>query len=101
MKRKMEKQELNVEEKGKKVIITVVSQKGTCSAGHKVGDQIVYEGLHLRGYLCPSAFAVLYRYIYAMRFGVEFPFGDTEKGTIRIACPDADNPVVFELKTEK
>lgn len=97
----MKKQDLGVEEKGNKVIVTVVSQKGACSAGHKVGDQVVYEGLYLRGYLCPSAFAGLYRYMYAMRFGVKFPFGDMEKGTIRIACPDADNPVVFELRTEK
>lgn len=83
-----------------KVTASVVSQKGKCLAGHKIGDKISYEGTILTGYLCPSAFAVLYRYMYALKFGAEFPFGNPGKNTIRIACPDADNPVVFELKRE-
>lgn len=91
----MKKQKSSLD-KANEVIATVVSQKGTCAAGHKVGDQVVLEGLQLKGYICPSAFAVLYRYMYAMKFGAKLPFADM----IRIACPDANNPVVFELRTE-
>lgn len=93
----MRKPELHPPDHPHRIIVTVVSQKGSCAAGHGVGDKIVYDGLNLEGYLCPSAFAVLYRYMYAMRFGAKFTFGNIERSSIRIACPDADNPVVFEL----
>jgi len=60
---------------------------------------MIYKGLKMKGYICPSAFNVLYRYIYALKFGAEFPWG--KDGAIRIACPDAKNPVVFELRRKK
>jgi len=81
------------------VIVTVKSQKGKCSAGHKVGNKAVFKGLKLEGYICPSAFDVLYRYIYALKMGAEFPWAKGE--VITVACPDAENPVVFELRRQK
>jgi uncharacterized repeat protein (TIGR04076 family) len=40
---------------------------------------------------------VLLPKVYAMRYGVEFPWSK-DKNVIFNACPDADNPVVFEIR---
>jgi len=88
--------------------VTVKSQKGKCALGHKVGDKIVFDGRSVRGDICYSALVVLLPKIYAMRYGVEFPWSEDGYGvefpwsedgdTIFNACPDPENPVVFEIR---
>jgi uncharacterized repeat protein (TIGR04076 family) len=82
------------------VEVTVKSQKGTCAFGHKVGDKIVFDGKSIRGSICYSALLVLLPKVYAMRYGVEFPWSRS-KDVIFNACPDAENPVVFEIRRIK
>lgn len=81
------------------VIIRVKTQRGECAAEHKVGDKAIFKGRRLEGYICPSAFDVLYRYIFALKYGAELPF--EKDGAITVACPDDANPVVFELRRKK
>jgi uncharacterized repeat protein (TIGR04076 family) len=83
-----------------KVEAKVISQKGECAFGHKVGDKIVFDGRSVKGEVCYSALMVLLPKIYAMRYGVEFPWSK-DKDVIVNACPDADNPVVFEIRRVK
>jgi uncharacterized repeat protein (TIGR04076 family) len=78
------------------VIVKVVSQKGNCHAGHKVGEQWniapkTPEGICLGAFhtLCPAAMMLV--------SGAPITFGD-DSNVVRIACPDAENPVVFELR---
>ena len=78
------------------VKMTVLSQSGTCNAGHKVGDSWVVD-THSPGGGCFSALAVCFPYVRVLRFGGEFPWSD-DKDTCSIACPDAQNPLVFEMK---
>lgn len=78
------------------VEITVISRKGACSAGHKVGDKWVM-GLYVPQGLCSTAFAALYPFAKALRFGAEFPFAKPD-GSVEVICPDAGNPLVFALK---
>jgi len=79
-----------------KVNIRVISQKGTCALGHKVGDQWVVDGKTPEG-ICLSAFNSLFPNLRVLRFGGSFPWeGDPDVTTA--ACPDAANPVVFELR---
>jgi uncharacterized repeat protein (TIGR04076 family) len=80
-----------------KVEVTVKSQKGRCAFGHKVGDRIVFDGKSVKGDVCYSALMVLLPKVYAMRYGVEFPWSEN-KDVIVNACPDAENPVVFEIR---
>jgi uncharacterized repeat protein (TIGR04076 family) len=40
---------------------------------------------------------VLLPKVYAMRYGVEFPWAEN-KDAIYNACPDPENPVVFEIR---
>jgi uncharacterized repeat protein (TIGR04076 family) len=78
------------------VIAKVISQKGTCAAGHKVGDEFTIGEKTPPG-LCAWAFHSLFPFVSVLQFGGSFPWEeDPDKTTV--ACPDAGNPVVFELR---
>jgi uncharacterized repeat protein (TIGR04076 family) len=78
------------------VIARVISQKGTCTAGHRVGDEFVV-GERTPSDLCSWAFYSMFPFAEVLRFGGSFPWEqDPDKAVV--ACPDADNPVVFELR---
>lgn len=74
----------------------VISQKGTCSVGHKVGDEFVISGSTPEG-ICLAAFNTFYPAMRTLMFGGTFPWSQ-DPDTATIACPDAANPVVFELR---
>jgi len=80
-----------------RMVIKVISQKGTCDAGHKVGDEWVIEGEHAPAGICIYAFHAIFPFVTAMLFGASFPW-ETDPDVTHMACPDADNPVVFELR---
>jgi len=77
--------------------VTVKSQKGICAFGHKVGDKIIFDGKSIKGNICYSALMTLLPKIYAMRYGAEFPWAENKDITYN-ACPDPENPVVFEIR---
>jgi uncharacterized repeat protein (TIGR04076 family) len=78
------------------VTVKVISQKGHCEAGHKVGDEWLVEGKTPEG-MCAFAFAAIFSLITPLMFGGAYPWEkDPDKTTA--VCPDADNPVVFELR---
>jgi uncharacterized repeat protein (TIGR04076 family) len=74
----------------------VVSQKGTCAAEHKVGEEWVIGGKTPQG-ICIGAFDSLYPYVLVLRFGGTFPW-ETDPDVTAVVCPDPENPVVFELR---
>jgi uncharacterized repeat protein (TIGR04076 family) len=78
------------------VAIKVISQEGTCGAGHKVGDEWVIGSKTPEG-ICLSAFHALLPNTRVLKYGGTFPWG-TDSDATTIACPDAENPVVFELR---
>ena len=78
------------------VIARVISQQGTCEAGHKVGDEFTL-GYTTPANMCPFAFYAIFPFFSVLQFGGSFPWEeDLDKTTV--ACPDAGNPVVFELR---
>jgi uncharacterized repeat protein (TIGR04076 family) len=78
------------------VIAKVISQKGICEAGHRVGDEFVIGEKTPPG-LCSWAFHTLFPFAEVLRFGGSFPWEeDPNKATV--ACPDPANPVIFELR---
>jgi uncharacterized repeat protein (TIGR04076 family) len=82
------------------VEIRVVSQRGTCAAGHKVGEVFRILGESERFQtpgICLHALATMLPKILALRYGAAFPWAE-EGGAIRHACPDPVNPCVFELR---
>ena len=84
-----------------KVKVTVISQKGRCSAGHVVGDEIVFDwNTHtIDGRICLHALYSMMPKIYALAHGGNVAFATNEVGekVARHACPDGYNPVIFEL----
>jgi len=78
------------------VIAKVISQKGTCSAGHKVGDEFVI-GQETPPGLCSWAFYTVFPFAKVLQLGGSFPWEDDPNRTT-VACPDPANPVVFELR---
>lgn len=78
------------------VIAKVISQKGTCTAGHKVGDEFVI-GQQTPPNICSWAFYSLFPPAEVLQFGGSFPW-ENDRNKATIACPDSENPVVFELR---
>jgi uncharacterized repeat protein (TIGR04076 family) len=79
--------------------ITVTSQKGTCGAGHKVGDNWTVSN-HTPGGICLSAYPILESSIDVLKYGGSFPWSENadESGAV---CPDPQNPVFFKIKRIK
>ena len=78
-----------------KVVAKVISQKGRCDAGHKVGDEFVLGPKTTEG-ICMGAYHAMYTNAFLLIMGASRPFGDPDVATV--ACPDAKNPLVFELR---
>lgn len=80
------------------IIAKVISQKGTCEARHKTGDEFVIGQSTPHG-MCSWAFQTIFPFAEVLQFGGSFPWEkDPDKATV--ACPDPDNPVVFEIRRE-
>jgi len=73
----------------------VISQKGTCSAGHKTGDEFII-GDTLPAGMCSWAFYSLFPFVSALQSGGSFPW-EINPDKTTVACPDAESPLVFEL----
>jgi uncharacterized repeat protein (TIGR04076 family) len=80
-----------------KIIARVISQKGKCEAGHKVGDEFLIDPLNTPAGMCPWAFYIIFLFAEPLQFGATFPW-EKDPSKARVACPDADNPVIFELR---
>ena len=78
------------------IAVKVVSQTGTCQNEHKVGEEWVVKRKTPEG-ICLSAFNALVPDLRALMFSGRLPWTEDPDVT-RIACPDARNPVVFELR---
>ena len=77
-----------------RVKATVISQEGHCAAGHKVGDEIIFDwDTHeIEGKLCLHALYSALPKLYAL--------ATAEDGSkvARHACPDGYNPLILELR---
>ncbi len=85
-----------------KVKVTVISQEGHCAAGHKVGDEVIFDfnTNEIKGTLCLHALYSALPKIYAMAHGADVAYATAEDGSkvARHACPDGYNPLILELR---
>ncbi|MGD2201738.1 MAG: TIGR04076 family protein [Candidatus Bathyarchaeota archaeon] len=85
-----------------KVLVEVISQEGTCAAGHEVGDKILFDwDTHqIQGRICLHALYSALPKIYALAHGADVAFAEDKEGNkvARHACPDGYNPVIYEMK---
>jgi uncharacterized repeat protein (TIGR04076 family) len=82
------------------IVAKVISQKGQCAAGHQVGDQVVFDGQAVQGKVCIHALYSFLPKVFALRYGANFPWLD-DPDVATHACPDAWNPVIFEIRRIK
>ena len=80
-----------------KIMVKVKSVKGHCDLGHKPGDEIIFDGKTVKGRICLDALCSFLPKVFAMRYGAEFPWLE-DKSVATHACPDPENPVVFEVR---
>lgn len=84
---------------GYNVVVKVLSQEGFCAAGYEVGDEIYFNNDEISGKLtCIDALTTLMPCVYAMHYGVEFPWQKEDPDHNTIPCPDVPNPVIFEVR---
>ena len=81
------------------IVVRVLSVEGHCEFGYQPGDQIVFDGERIEGRICLHALYSFLPKVFAMRYGASFPWLDDEHQDVSAhACPDAYNPVVFEVR---
>ena len=85
-----------------KVVAKVISQKGTCAGRQEVGREftVCEEGEQCPQGLCPWALYAMFPFATVLRFGGSFWWEKDPYKTV-VACPDARNPVVYELRRER
>jgi len=92
----MSEEEKCVGKEPRKIIAKVISRKGYCAIGHKVGDIIEFDHFGVKGDICINALFTMLPVAYAMMHNSYFPWLKDQCKELH-ACPDPHNPVVFEL----
>lgn len=82
------------------VSVKVISQKGHCAQGHKVGDEWIIKEYKTPEGICMGAFDSIFPVAAVMAFDGKFPWASDPDCT-EVACSDAQNPVVFEVRRMK
>jgi uncharacterized repeat protein (TIGR04076 family) len=83
---------------GYRVVATVLSVKGECSAGHKAGE--IFEiSCHEPAGLCGYFYHDIFPSLSTFQFGGSMPWWQGD--TIELACPDSDNLVRLRLTRTK
>ena len=91
-----------VETEGKRkeprvVVARVVRQEGHCELGHRVGDEVIFDQVGVKGRLCIHAMYSMLPKVFAFMHNADFHWlANPDVATH--ACPDAENPVVFEIR---
>ncbi|MBM3120016.1 MAG: TIGR04076 family protein [Chloroflexi bacterium] len=83
-----------------RVIGTIKSVRGTCSAGHKVGDQLEVSCMN-SGSLCGFFYHDIFPYLFILEYGSGFPPGFGEyPDMMDMRCPD-NSKVIMEIRRIK
>jgi len=80
---------------GYKVMGTIIGVKGTCSAGHFVGQEINIS-CHDSGGLCGFFYHDIFPTLSTFQFGGKMPWWEGDE--IVVQCPDLENLVTMKLK---
>lgn len=80
---------------GNKIMATVTGLKGTCNAGHFVGEKFELS-CHNPGGLCGFFYHDLFATLSVMQFGGNYPWGDSN--SLEMECPDRYNLLTLRLE---
>ncbi|MCB2225845.1 MAG: TIGR04076 family protein [Desulfarculaceae bacterium] len=79
-----------------RVKVKVVEVKNHCDAGHRVGDEVVFENNRVEGKLCFDSMCSMLATVHTLCYGGVFPWFKDPDAPVPLACPDGGK-VVFEL----
>ena len=79
------------------VSIKIISQKGNCEHGYKVGDEWVIKDDLTPGGLCLAAFNSISPEARVLSYGGSSPWSPDPDVT-EVICPSRRNSIVFELR---
>ena len=80
-----------------KITVKVVSMKGSCAAGHKIGDEWVIEGDHTPAGMCMYAYNSLFPFTQVLSLGGTLPW-EPDPDITNVSCTNAAHPVIFEVR---
>ena len=86
-----------------RVVMKIISVKGTCEAKHQVGQEFDLSGdftVGMSGHpktICTSLLYAIYPNYCVLRFGGSLPW-EQNPDVAHVACLDPENPVVIQLK---
>jgi uncharacterized repeat protein (TIGR04076 family) len=83
---------------GYKVVATITGSKGTCSAGHEVGESFEIS-CHNPAGLCGFFYHDIFPSLQTFQFGGNLPWWDGD--TNQVQCPDSFNLVTMKLERSK
>ena len=83
-----------------RIVVTCKEVKGHCAAGQQTGDRVTLEGMSVNGRICIHSLASMMSKLFAMQQGLDFSWLD-DPNVATHACPDAANPVVYEIRREE
>lgn len=83
-------------EHGYRIVGTIKSIKGQCSAGHKVGDKFELSCYSSAG-LCGFFYHDLFPWISVLQYGGSYPWYE-DKDVVELECIDKYNAVTIELR---
>jgi uncharacterized repeat protein (TIGR04076 family) len=85
---------------GRRVVATVTDLKGTCNAGHEIGDQF-YLSCHNPDGLCGFFYHDIFPRLSVIQFGGRYPWWTQEQTVFKYECPDKKNLVTLKLEVLK
>jgi uncharacterized repeat protein (TIGR04076 family) len=80
---------------GQKVVATVISVKGKCSAGHRPGESFDISCYDTGG-LCGFFYHDIFPSLSTFQFNGSYPWWSGD--TIQLQCPDTQNLVMLQLQ---
>ena len=83
---------------GYRVVATVTGVKGTCNAGHQVGDTFEIS-CHNPAGLCGFFYHAIFPSLSTLQFGGSMPWWQGD--TIQVQGPDSYNLVTLQLERSK
>jgi len=88
---------MTMEQLGYRVVATVKSIQGECSAGHKVGDTFEVSAHNTAG-ICGFLYHDLFPYVLLLQFGGSFPEEWGNPDVLEVQCMDLGNLLTMELR---
>jgi uncharacterized repeat protein (TIGR04076 family) len=81
-----------------KVKVRVREVNGYRRAGHRPGDEVIFDDNEVKGKICYDALCSFISTVYARRYGADLPWLKDEDAPAFHPSPDVGGPVVFEIR---